>query len=90
MKNITKIMLIASVMVCAATITITYLNNSVEFCQLTFGEVESLASCEVTKNDKVIFQCDGNEEKDCKEKYKSLITGEISIVCSGVYVNRNQ
>lgn len=87
MKNKTRKVLAAGIILLIATITATHIGNSVDHVRLTLGEIETLASCEVKKNDKIIFQCNGDDEKDCKERYKSIITGEITIECSGTYVN---
>lgn len=90
MKNKTNKMLAVGIILFIATITATHLNNSVEPVQFTLDEIESLASCEVKRNNKVIFRCDGEKEDNCQEKYKSMFTGEISIECSGTYVELKQ
>lgn len=86
MNNKTKKSLALSMILLTAIITVANTENPIAPVQLTLDEVESIASCEVKKNNKIIFQCDGEEEKDCKDKYSSLFTGEISIECSGIYV----
>ncbi len=90
MKNKTKKVLAAGIILLTATITATHIGNSVDHVRFTLGEIESLASCEVMKNGKVIFRCDGEEENNCRERYKSVFTGEIMIKCSGTYKEVNQ
>ena len=46
--------------------------------------VEGLSSCEVTRNNNVIFECTGNNG-NCAEKMKTIL-GQIGITCSGQYV----
>lgn len=81
-------MLAAGIILLTAAITVARIDNSVDHVRLTLGEVKSLVSCEVMKNGEVIFRCDG-EENNCREKYKSLFTDEITIKCSGTYKEVN-
>ena len=53
---------------------------------IALGEVEALSRCEIKKNGEIIFECRGNEETDCKEKYKAMFFGTLEVDCSGTFV----
>lgn len=60
-------------------------HNSV-LTDFTLSGVEAMASCEVKRDGKIIFRCDGEEQADCQDKYKAMFVGTIEIECSGTYV----
>lgn len=53
-----------------------------EIASLGINDVEAIAACEVSRNGKVVFQCDG-EDETCKGSYTKPIVGKVDLECSG-------